>query len=59
MATRSSSCLENPMDRGASRAVDHGAAKNQTLLKQLTHTHDLIAAGLVRASDCIQTTFAA
>ena len=41
------------------RAVDHGVAKNQTLLKQLTHTHDLIAAGLVRANGCIQTAFAA
>ena len=33
------SCLENPMDRGASRATVHGVAKSQTRLKQLiTHT---------------------
>ena len=51
MATHSSSCLENPMDRGTSRAVVHGVTKNQTLLKHLTRTHELIAAGLVRASD--------
>ena len=27
------SCLENPMDRGAWRAVAHGVTKNQTGLK--------------------------
>ena len=33
------SCLESPMDRGAWQATIHGAAKTQTLLKQLsTHT---------------------
>ena len=33
------SCLENPMDRGASRATVHGVAKSQTRLKHLsTHT---------------------
>ena len=26
------SCLENPMDRGAWRATDHGVAKSQTRL---------------------------
>ena len=33
------SCLENPMNRGTSRATVHGVAKSQTRLKQLgTHT---------------------
>ena len=27
------SCLENPMDRGAWQAIDHGVAKSQTGLK--------------------------
>ena len=30
------SCLENPMDRGAWRAIDHWVAKSQTLLKQFS-----------------------
>ena len=34
------SCLENPMDRGAWRAMVHGVAKSQTRLKRLsTHPH--------------------
>ena len=34
-----SSCLENPMDRGACRATAHGVAKRWTELKQLSmHT---------------------
>ena len=32
------SCLENPMDRGAWWATDHGVAKSQTRLKRLS-TH--------------------
>ena len=32
MATHSSKCLENPMDRGAWRAVVHGVAKSRTQL---------------------------
>ena len=36
------SCLKNPMDRGAERAIVHGMAKNQTRLKQLsTHTRPI------------------
>ena len=32
-------CLENPMDRGAWRAIVHRVAKSQTQLKRLsTHT---------------------
>ena len=31
-----SSCLENPMDRGAWRAIVHGVAKSQTRLKRLS-----------------------
>ena len=30
------SCLENPLDRGAWRATDHGVTKSQTRLKQLS-----------------------
>ena len=30
MATHSSSCLENPMDRGAWQVTVHGVAKSQT-----------------------------
>ena len=34
------SCLENPMDRGAWRAIVHGVAKSGTRLKRLSaHTH--------------------
>ena len=33
------SCLENPMDRGAWRAIVHGVAKSQT--QQSTHVQDL------------------
>ena len=32
------SCLENPMDRGAWRAIDLRVAKSQTRLKQLSKT---------------------
>ena len=36
-------CLENPMDRGAWRAVVHRLTKRQTRLKQLSaqHTHSM------------------
>ena len=35
------SCLENPMDRGAWRAIVHRIAKSRTRLKRLgTHTHE-------------------
>ena len=30
------SCLENPMDRGAWRAIVHGVAKSRTGLKRLS-----------------------
>ena len=33
------SCLENPMDRGAWRAIVHGVTKSQTQLKQLKHAN--------------------
>ena len=33
------SCLENPMDRGAWKAIGHGALKSQTQLKWLACTH--------------------
>ena len=33
------SCLENPTDRGAWRAIVHGASKSQTWLSNWTHTH--------------------
>ena len=32
------SCLENPMDRGASWAIVHGVTKNQTQLSKSTTT---------------------
>ena len=36
------SCLENPTDRGASRAMFHRVTKSQTRLKRLSrHTHSL------------------
>ena len=38
------SCLENPMDRGAWRAIVHRVAKSRTQLKRLSthaHTHNL------------------
>ena len=38
-----SSCLENPMDRGAWRATVHRVAKSQTRLKQLSvHAHMVV-----------------
>ena len=33
------SCLENPMDRGASWAIVHGVAKSQTWLSDFTSLH--------------------
>ena len=34
------SCLENPMERGAWRAIVHSVSQSQTLLKQPSmHTH--------------------
>ena len=39
MATHISSCLENPMHRGAWRAIIHGVAKNQTQWNDLAHKH--------------------
>ena len=39
MATHSSSCLENSMDRGGWWATVHGVAKSQTRLSMHTHTH--------------------
>ena len=32
------SCLENPMDRGASRAAVYGVAKSRTRLSDFTHS---------------------
>ena len=32
------SCLENPMDRGAWRAIVHGVAKSRTRLSDFTQT---------------------
>ena len=37
MTTHSSSCLGNPMDRGAWWATGHGVAKSQTWLSERTH----------------------
>ena len=37
MATHSSSCLENSMDRGASWAIVHGVRKKQTWLSDWAH----------------------
>ena len=36
------SCLENPMDRGAQRAMVHRVAKSWTRLKRLAHTHSSV-----------------
>ena len=33
------SCLGNPMDRGAWRAIVHGLAKSQTQVSGCTHKH--------------------
>ena len=32
------SCLDNPMDRGAWKAADHGVEKNRTRLSDFTFT---------------------
>ena len=37
-----SSCLENPMDRGAWQATVHGVAKSQTGLSDLARMHALV-----------------
>ena len=42
------SCMENPMDRGAWRAIIHGIAKSQTQLTE--HTHTLVIIILHRGS---------
>ena len=34
-----SSCLENPMDRGAYKATVHRVVKSRTQLKHITHMH--------------------
>ena len=36
------SCLENPMDRGAWRAIVHRVTKSWTQLSDFTHTHTRI-----------------
>ena len=37
------SCLDNPMDRGAWKAIVHRVAKSRTRLKQLSmHTHPVV-----------------
>ena len=35
------SCLDNPMDRGAWRAIDHGVTKSQPRLKRLSAQHSI------------------
>ena len=44
------SCLENPMDRGAWRAADHGVAKNCTPLNGGTHANIQISVYLYTES---------
>ena len=47
------SCLDNPMDKGAWRAIVHGVMKSQTQLKQLsTHTHTAAAAAAKSLQSC-------
>ena len=49
----SSSCLENPMDRGASWATVHGVAKSRTRLSDFTFTFTKKASdALNKASSC-------
>ena len=43
------SCLKNPMDRGAWRAVVHGIAKSQTLMEQLSTSPRPLSPGFDRA----------
>ena len=45
-----SSCLGNPMDRGARWATVHGVAKSHTWLSDWTHTHtrNMIMTGILR-----------
>ena len=35
------SCLGNPMDKGAWRAIDHGVTKSQPRLKRLSAQHSI------------------
>ena len=52
MATHSSICLENPMDRGALQATVLGVTKSRKQLKGLsTHIHAGRALALVEAWD--------
>ena len=45
------SCLENPMDKGAWKAIIHGVTKSQTWLKNShTHTHTYILSHIISSS---------
>ena len=46
------SCLENPMDRGASWATVHGVTKSQTKIEQLTHI-SLCVTGMQIQEGCV------
>ena len=47
-----SSCLENPMDRGAWKAAVHGVAKSQTRLSDFTFTFHFHALEKEKATHC-------
>ena len=49
------SCLENPMDRGASWATVHGVAKSQTWLKWLSTHRQWMPPGMLPSPGCVST----
>ena len=51
------SCLENPMDRGAWRAIVHGVTKSQTQLKQLKHANQEYITQRWEKSKCYSWSF--
>ena len=51
------SCPENPMDRGAWRAMGHGAAKSQTRLSDFTFTLTLSPRGGGTERSALRVTF--
>ena len=51
------SCLENPMDRRAGRAIVHGVAKSRMQLSEHSHTHTLKVNNSCQMSHTVHLSF--